>query len=150
MDCVLTAIGDPASSTLDAALAEAARDALAAAGAQTAAPVWLDPGTACDLPFEGLDLATAEAAVRDRLASAPIDLAAQAVAGRRKGLMVADMESTIIGQELIDELAEVAGTHQRDAAPARCASGSPCSRACRRRPWTGSPGASPSTPAPAP
>ncbi len=116
MDCVLTAIGNPASSTLDAALAEAARDALAAAGAQTAAPVWLDPGTACDLPFEGLDLATAEAAVRDRLASAPIDLAAQAVAGRRKGLMVADMESTIIGQELIDELAEVAGTHHRVAA----------------------------------
>lgn len=116
MDSVLTVIGNPASSTLDAAMAEAAREALVAAGARTAALEWLDPGTACDLPFEGPDLATAEAAARDRLAGAPVDLAAQPLAGRRKGLLVADMESTIIGQELVDELAEAAGIHDRIAA----------------------------------
>lgn len=119
MDSVLTVIGDPASSAVSPALAEAARTALAEAGARVAAPDWLAPGIACDLPFDGLALASAEAAVRVRLDGAPLDLAAQPLSprgGRRKGLLVADMESTIIGQELVDELAEVAGVHDRIAA----------------------------------
>jgi phosphoserine phosphatase len=116
MNSVLTVIGDPASSAVNPALAEAAGAALAEAGARVAAPDWLAPGIACDLPFDGLALAGAEAAARDRLKGALLDLAAQPAAGRRKGLLVADMESTIIGQELIDELAEVAGIHDRIAA----------------------------------
>lgn len=116
MDSVLTVIGDPASRAVDSALAEATGGALAEAGARVAAPDWLAPGIACDLPFDGLALARAEAAVRGRLDGAPIDLAAQPAAGRRKGLLVADMESTIIGQELVDELAAVAGVHDRIAA----------------------------------
>ena len=115
MDRVLTVIGDPASSTLDAALAEAAGAALAEAGARVGPPDWLDPGHACDLPFDGLAPGAAEAAVRRRLGSASVDLAAQAAHDRRKGLLVADMESTIIGQELIDELAEAAGVGERVA-----------------------------------
>lgn len=109
MDTVLTVIGDPASSAVDAALVEAAGAALAEAGARVGAADWLDPGTACDLAFSGLAPEAAEAAVRARLGAAPIDLAAQPLAGRRKGLLVADMESTIIGQEMIDELAEAVG-----------------------------------------
>jgi phosphoserine phosphatase len=116
MDSVLTVIGDPASSALDHGLAEAASAALAEAGARVAAPDWLAPGIACDLAFAGPDLASAEAAVRARLGGAPFDLAAQPIAGRRKGLLVADMESTIIGQELLDELAGLAGIHDRIAA----------------------------------
>jgi phosphoserine phosphatase len=116
MDSVLTVIGDPASRAVDSALVEAAGAALAEAGARVAAPDWLAPGIACDLPFDDLTCARAEAAARGRLDGAPIDLAAQAAAGRRKGLLVADMESTIIGQELIDELAEIAGVHDRIAA----------------------------------
>ena len=115
MDSVLTVIGDPASSTVDRALAEAASAALAEAGARVAAPDWLAPGIACDLAFDGLAPATAEAAARERLGGAPVDLAAQPAAGRRKDLLVADMESTIIGQELVDELAEAAGIHDRIA-----------------------------------
>ncbi len=116
MDSVLTVIGDPASRAVNPVLAEAAGGALAEAGARVAAPDWLAPGIACDLPFDGLALASAEAAARARLDGAPLDLAAQPAAGRRKGLLVADMESTIIGQELVDELAEVAGVHDRIAA----------------------------------
>ncbi len=119
MDSVLTVIGDAASRAVDAALAETLRAALAEAGARVAAPDWLAPGIACDLAFDGVSLARAEAAARDRLDGAPFDLAAQPLkppGGRRKGLLVADMESTIIGQELVDELAEAAGVHHRVAA----------------------------------
>jgi phosphoserine phosphatase len=115
MDSVLTVIGDPASSAVDQVLVEAAGAALAEAGARVAAPDWLAPGIACDLPFDGLTDTRAEDAARDRLDGAPLDLAAQPTAGRRKGLLVADMESTIIGQELMDELAEAAGVHDRIA-----------------------------------
>ncbi|MFQ6018949.1 MAG: phosphoserine phosphatase SerB, partial [Kiloniellaceae bacterium] len=111
MDAVLTLIGAPGSSAIDGALVAAARAGLAEAGATAGAPDWLNPGAACDIPFEGVRPATAEAAVRARLAGAPADLAAQAAEGRRKALLVADMESTVIAQEMIDELAEAAGVH---------------------------------------
>jgi phosphoserine phosphatase len=116
MDSVVTVIGDPASSAVDPALAAAVAAALTEAGARVSAPDWLAPGIACDLAFDGLGLARAAAAARQRLDGAAFDLAAQPAAGRRKGLLVADMESTIIGQELVDELAEVAGIHDRIAA----------------------------------
>ncbi len=116
MDSVLTLIGDPASSAVDPAFVEAAGAALAETGARVAPPDWLAPGIACDLAFGGVSLAVAGAAARARLDGAPLDLAAQPAAGRRKGLLVADMESTIIGQELVDELAEAAGIHDRIAA----------------------------------
>lgn len=116
MDSVLTVIGNPASRAVDVALVEALRAALAEAGARVAAPDWLAPGIACDLAFDGVSPARAEAAARHRLDGAPLDLSAQPATGRRKGLLVADMESTIIGQELVDELAEAAGIYPRVAA----------------------------------
>ena len=109
MNLVLTLIGDPGSSELNDPVAEDARDALAEAGAHAGATDWLAPGIACDIPFEAVTPEQAEAAVRDRLDDAPVDIAAQTTAGRHRKLLVADMESTIIGQEMLDELAEVAG-----------------------------------------
>ena len=106
MDQVLTLIGDPASRPLTRDRAEAARGRLRGAGAQCGDLDWLAPGIACDIPFAGLAPAAAEAAVRQRLADVPVDLAAQPVQGRRKALLLADMESTVIAQEMIDELAE--------------------------------------------
>ena len=109
MNLVLTLIGDPGSSELNDAVVAAARGALAEAGARVGRADWLAPGIACDIPFEAVAAEQAEAAVRGRLDGAPVDLAAQMTTGRHKKLLVADMESTIIGQEMIDELAEVAG-----------------------------------------
>lgn len=108
MRSVLTVIGAPASSALDDSLIQATRVALAEMGARVATPDWLALGIACDLPFEATAPETAEAAVRTRLDGAPVDLAVQAARGRRKALLVADMESTIIAEELLDELAEIA------------------------------------------
>jgi phosphoserine phosphatase len=113
MESVLTVIADPATRPLSDTDLGAAEQALREGGARTGAPDWLAPGTACDLPFAGLPVEAAEQTVRQALSGAPFDLAAQAAEGRRKALLVADMESTIIGQEMIDELAEAAGLRPR-------------------------------------
>ena len=49
-------------------------------------------------------------------AALPVDIIVQPVAHRRKKLLVADMDSTIIGQECIDELADFAGKKEHVAA----------------------------------
>ena len=46
----------------------------------------------------------------------PIDVVVQPLAGRRKRLFVADMDSTMIGQECIDELADYVGLKAHVAA----------------------------------
>ncbi len=109
MSSVLTLIADPARRKLCAETVETASAALRAAGATLAPADWLAPEEACDLPFAELAPPAAERAVRDALGALPLDLAAQPVAGRRKGLLIADMESTIIGEEMLDELAEAVG-----------------------------------------
>lgn len=113
---VLTVIGASASSgrrvtALDATLVAAAQAALAELGAKPDAPDWLAPKTACDLPFEVSSPEAARAAhiaLGQRFAAAPVDIAVQPAAGRRRALLVADMESTIIAQEMLDELADAA------------------------------------------
>ena len=79
------------------------------AGATVAATDWLAPGKACDISFSAAQPARVENAVRAAFASADLDIAVQPSAGRRKQLLVADMESTIITRELLDELAGLAG-----------------------------------------
>src|SRR5579862_700552 len=63
---------------------------------------WLGAG-ACDLV--GADGAAVRAAVADR----PIDVVIQPAEGRRKRLLVADLESTIIENEMLEELAYFLG-----------------------------------------
>ena len=94
---------------LDHSTVAAARERLARLGAETGAADWLADGAACDLPFAGLDRRHAAAAVGETLAGVPVDLAALPTAGRRKRLLVADMESTVIANEMVDEMAEIAG-----------------------------------------
>jgi phosphoserine phosphatase len=71
---------------------------------------WLAPGIAADIPFARADAAPAEIAERLRqLLEAEIDVIVQPLAGRKKRLFLADMDSTMIGQECIDELADYVG-----------------------------------------
>ena len=109
MHFVLTVIGAPGSRALDESMTDAVFMALGEAGAAHGAPHWLDPGHAFDIPIESALPKSAEAAVRERLAGAPFDIAVLPQEGRRKALLVADMESTIIAQELLDEMAEALG-----------------------------------------
>src|SRR5271156_6600092 len=82
-----------------AGLAARAADALGGG-----VPLWLAPGTAGDIPLVPAggseDRITAEH-VRDIIGDMPVDVAVQPAAGRRKRLLLADMDSTMIGQECL-------------------------------------------------
>lgn len=113
MTHVATLVSNPARRALDAAALAAARAALP----QAETPRWLDPGIAADIPFtpNADDKATA-GRVRAVLGSRPIDVVVQPVATRRRRLFVADMDSTMIAQECIDELADYVGLKAHVAA----------------------------------
>jgi phosphoserine phosphatase len=71
---------------------------------------WLMQDVAVDFVIpEHLDFANLQAEVKIALAGTQIDLALQPVEGRRKHLLLADMDSTMIQQECIDELADEVG-----------------------------------------
>jgi phosphoserine phosphatase len=95
---------------------QVARVALESLGADCGRPDWLATGRACDLPFDGLAPEQAEAAARRVLAGRPTDMVAQLAAARRKTLLVADMESTIIREEMLDELGDFVGLKDHIAA----------------------------------
>ena len=115
MALVATLISNPAVAALDAAAIERARGLLPAAQA----PIWLAPAIAADIPFaaplESDHRALAEG-VRAAISPAPIDVVVQRASGRRKTLFLADMDSTMIGQECVDELADYVGMKPRVAA----------------------------------
>lgn len=89
----------------------------AATKAVTASSIdWLAPGRALDIPFDG-DADALRAALREGVQDEwLLDLNIVPVEGRRKHLLVADMDSTIIGCECIDELAGMAGLKPKVAA----------------------------------
>lgn len=55
------------------------------------------------------DVAELRARIGERVVGLPIDFAVQPVENRRKRLLIADMDSTIINVECLDELADFAG-----------------------------------------
>jgi phosphoserine phosphatase len=108
MEHVLTLIAPPGASSLDRATLDAAREALRALGATVGSPRWLKEGDAADLPFDEMAPEAAEAAARHAVGSG-LDIVAQRAEGRRKKLLVADMDSTMVIGETLDELADLAG-----------------------------------------
>jgi len=109
MNHVLTVIGNPVEAPLPVSLGADLALALREAGAEAGEPSWLSAGEALDLPFDGLSPLTAEKIADIVLAGLPADRLAQDAAGRAKRLLVADMDSTMITVECIDELADFAG-----------------------------------------
>ncbi len=102
---VATLICNPANPVLTPELGHKACEA-----ADAQALYWLADGIACDLPLKtGTDIAAAEQRIKDVLGDATIDLVIQEQETRRKKLLIADMDSTMISQECIDELAEEVG-----------------------------------------
>jgi phosphoserine phosphatase len=114
MSHVITLIGATGAYDAVAAIADDIRSALPAAGD----PVWLSPD-ACDIPFQP-ESEAATIQVRAMLAGIPgglrVDSHVQPVEGRRKRMLLADMDSTIIQQECLDEVATAAGIGERIAA----------------------------------
>ena len=111
MNNVFVLIANPADPILDAAAVQRATEQLQAGGAAVGAVDWLAPGVACDLPFE-----PAAEGTTPTVSLPGIDAVALSAEGRRKRLLVADMESTIIENEMLDELAEFLGLREHIAA----------------------------------
>jgi phosphoserine phosphatase len=104
----LVLLSNPARPTLDSGIVQAAVEILRAGGAMVGPPDWLAPDVACDIPFEGPALPS--------LGMTGIDAVFVAREGRRKKLLVADMESTMIQNEMLDELADFLGLREKISA----------------------------------
>lgn len=98
---VLCLIANPADPALDAAIVNRIH---AAVGGEIN---WLTQRIAAEIVKP--KLGTALDAARDILAGRPVDVALVPLANRRKKLLIADMDSTMIDQECIDELADALG-----------------------------------------
>ncbi len=115
MSHVVTLIANPAMPILDGDAVSDAQTALRAMGLEPGTPVWLQDGVACDLPCAAPP-PNAETALHAALSARPIDIAIQPAADRRKRLLIADMDSTMIQVECIDEMAALLGIKDAVAA----------------------------------
>ena len=113
MSLVATLICNPNNPALDSTVVDGARAILRNAGSAR----WLWDEVAADIPFESDEPVPA---IVQRLQAGredlPIDVVVQPQIDRRKKLFLADMDSTMIGQECIDELADFAGLKAHVAA----------------------------------
>ncbi|MDQ0320825.1 phosphoserine phosphatase [Pararhizobium capsulatum DSM 1112] len=111
MAFVATLVANPSNPVLTPRLAETAADSLSASGLY-----WLADGIACDIVLrDGTDPVAAETQLRALIGQEPIDVIVQDAETRRKKLLIADMDSTMIGQECIDELAAEVGLKDKVA-----------------------------------
>ncbi len=99
----------PTAPAVDQDLVRRAQEAL---GASETATV-LSTGVAADIRFEGPNASAAMTLLREITGTAPVDIFVQPEEGRRKLLLIADMDSTMIRQECIDELAAELGLKER-------------------------------------
>ena len=106
MKNILVLLGNPARPALDDGTIQAAVEVLRSTGAIVGVPDWLAPGIACDIPFDGAPM---------EMGMTGIDAVTVAAANRRKKLLVADMESTMIENEMLDELADFLGLREKIA-----------------------------------
>src|SRR5579863_8603102 len=108
MRYILTLVAARAATTLTDAAVTRVRDAT-----NGGPPDVLSPAEAIDIPISAIPPAPL---IQAALAGAPIDAIAAPAADRRKRLLIADMDSTIVTGETLDELADFAGLKQKIAA----------------------------------
>lgn len=99
---IASLLTNPASPVLDRAVVESLRNAWGGGDAR-----WLDPGVAAEFALDAMPENRWD--VWESLQKLRIDLVVQPAEGRKKRLLIADMDSTMIQQECIDELADEAG-----------------------------------------
>ena len=105
---VATLLTNPETPVLERVTVESLRNAWGGGAAR-----WLDPGVAAE--FEAAEVPANRWEVWQGLQALRVDMVAQRSEGRRKRLLIADMDSTMIRQECIDELADEAGVGARVA-----------------------------------
>jgi phosphoserine phosphatase len=105
---VVTLLTNPATPVLERVTVESLRNAWGGGEAR-----WLDPGVAAEFDLEQVPQNRWE--VWEGLQALRVDMVVQLAGGRKKRLLIADMDSTMIRQECIDELADEAGVGARVA-----------------------------------
>jgi phosphoserine phosphatase len=105
---VVTLLTNPETPVLERVTVESLRNAWGGGAAR-----WLDPGVAAE--FDLGEVPANRWEVWEGLQALRIDMVVQAADGRKKRLLIADMDSTMIRQECIDELADEAGVGARVA-----------------------------------
>ncbi|MGL4728239.1 MAG: phosphoserine phosphatase SerB [Bosea sp. (in: a-proteobacteria)] len=105
----VTLVSSPKTAALTDARLRAAVQALRTMTGAEPESRMLKPQVAADMLVEAQDSSGLEAALREALANAPVDIIIQPAATRAKQLFLADMDSTMIAQECIDELADYVG-----------------------------------------
>ncbi|WP_091915076.1 phosphoserine phosphatase SerB [Mesorhizobium sp. YR577] len=112
MSLVATLISHPAQGRLSQSLANMASQAVGASSVR-----WLSEKIACDIALpDSVSADEALSALRAALDGEPIDVVVQESETRRKKILIADMDSTMIDQECIDELADEIGVKAHVAA----------------------------------
>ncbi len=111
MSHIVTLVANPVTFPLTDAIIARVRDAI-----QGGPPDILSPGEAVDIPCSAMPFAAQIDAAMD---GAPFDAITTKARGRRKGLLLADMDSTIVTSETLDELAAYAGLKDEIAAITR-------------------------------
>ncbi len=104
----VTLLTNPETPVLERVTVESLRDAWGGGAAR-----WLDPGVAAEFDLAAVPENRWE--VWEGLQALRVDMVVQKTEGRRKRLLIADMDSTMIRQECIDELADEAGVGSRVA-----------------------------------
>lgn len=111
MSLIATLISHPAARLVTPDLANRAAAAVGASGID-----WLAPHIACDIPVRGnVEFAAARAALADIIGTGQVDFVVQDASSRRRKILIADMDSTMIEQECIDELADEVGIRDKVA-----------------------------------
>jgi len=105
---IATLLTSPTSPALDPALVDSLRNAWGGGDA-----VWLSPDEAAEFPLESRPDNMWD--VWEDVQRMGVDLIVQPAANRKKKMLLADMDSTMIQQECIDELADMAGVGERVA-----------------------------------
>jgi len=114
LNSVATLIVKPGSPLPEDAIADMSA-AFAAAGAAVGEPCALGP-EAADLPLGGLSIDVLRRHAGAALGDRPLDCIVQPAASRRKRMLIADMDSTMIAVECVDELADFVGVKTKVAA----------------------------------
>ena len=119
LDGVLTVIAATDSEIAIELAVAAMRHELLRVGARVGQPDWLAFAKACDLFFSDVAFQHVDARMRkllaERFPDAKLDFIVQEAANRRKRLIVADLESTLIENEMLDDLADLIGARDKVA-----------------------------------
>ena len=106
MKNTLVLIANPKRPALDHTVVQRASELLWSNRGAVGTPNWLASGIACEIPFEGK---------ASTLSFEGVDAVVLPSTSRRKRLLVADMESTVIENEMLDELADFLGLREKIA-----------------------------------